>query len=242
MFHGPIARVLSVVALCLLCTLRAIPVPAQPPEDSEPATSADPKYNEIVSKLNTMTTSLDFTDAEMTDVIDFISQLTAINFVIDQRVYRDLRPEDLKVTIAVKDVPIRTALRLILGLRGLTAEYRDGALLVMPKKSLEEEVYLKMYDVRDLMFRIQDFPGPEISLKSTEDASVSAAFEEAGTAKFEDPNFIVDIIKQNCGSDTWDRVEGTSIAMAAGGVLLVNQSKAVHKEIAKLINLLRMYK
>lgn len=229
----------GLLAACVLCVRPAL---AQSADDQERVTTADPKYNEIVAKLGSMKTSLDFTDAEMTDVIDFVSQLTGINFVIDQRVYRDMRPEELKVTISVKDVPVRTALKLILGLRGLTAEYREGALLVMPKKSLEEEVYLKMYDVRDLMFRIQDFPAPEISLKSGSEAEVSVAFSDEPPAKFTDPNFIVDVIKQNCGGDTWERVEGASVAMAAGGVLLVTQSQAVHKEIAKLINLLRMYK
>lgn len=213
------------------------------PTDEDNALSNDPKYNETISKLNSMKTSLDFTDAEMTDVIEFLQQLSGINFVIDQRVYKDMRAEDLKVTIQVKEVPLKTALRLILNLRGLTAEYRDGALLVMPKKALEEETYLHMYDVRDLMFHIHDFPGPEISLKSDAgDSGVSAAFSDAVPTKFEDPTFLQDLIKQNCGPDTWDRVEGCSIAMAQNGVLLVNQSKSVHKEIERLINLLRMYK
>lgn len=213
------------------------------PTEEDAAQSTDPKYNEVVSKLNTMKTSLDFTEAEMSDVIEFMQQLSGINFVIDQRVYKDMRAEDLKVTIQVKEVPLKTALRLILNLRGLTAEYRDGALLVMPKKALEEETYLKMYDVRDLMFHIHDFPAPEISLKTDPgESGVSAAFTSEPVTKFEDPNFIVDLIKQNCGADTWERVEGCSIGIAAGGVLLVNQSKSVHKEIERLINLLRMYK
>ncbi len=203
--------------------------------------SKDSTYLSIVSKLNTKT-SLDFTDAEMQDVIDFMQQMTGINFVIDQRVFREMTPEQLRVTISLKDIPLKTALRLILHQRGLTAEYRDGALLVMPRKAVEEEVYLKMYDVRDLMFKIKDFPGPEISLQQGDESTVSAAFEPAETEKFENPDFIVDLIKGNTGTDTWERIEGCSVSMAANGLLLVVQNREVHKEIEKLINLMRLYK
>ncbi len=232
------------IALFALAVLTA-PVLAQesaPPKSSAGGSGIDPVREGVVNKLASMKTSLDFTEAELTDVIDFLQQLTQINFVIDRRVYENARPEDLKVTIQLKEVPLRTALRVILNQRGLTAEYKDGVLLILPKSALEEQIYLRMYDVRDLMFKIKDFPGPEITLQTGESDTVSAAFETETTEKFEDPNFIVDIVKGNTGGDTWDRIQGVSISMAANGILLVTQSREVHNEILKLINLMRLYK
>jgi hypothetical protein len=226
---------LTVFAVLSLST----PILAQSEDDDA---AQDPNYTAILNKLSTMKTSLDFTDADLQDVIDFVQQLTGINFVIDRRVFEEMTPEQLKITISLKELPLRTALRLILHHRGLTAEYRDGAMLIMPKKAVEEEVFLRLYDVRDLLFKIKDFPGPEIMLGGGDDSTVSAAFEEETVEKFEDPNFIVDLVKQNTGGDTWDRIEGCSVSLAANGMLLVVQNRDTHKEIDRLINLLRLYK
>lgn len=201
------------------------------------------KRAEIMSKLRTMKVSLDFRETPLQDVIDFIREMTQINFVIDQKVYEEIEPDKLTVTIKVDDLELRAALKLMLQMRGLTAVFRDGVLLIVTKKSQEENVFMRIYDVRDLLQPVRDFPGPEIALKSgdEDESTVGASVFDVGESN---PgittDFIVDTIKRSTGGSTWDS-DKCSIQVS-NGLLIVVQSKEVHAEVERLINLLRQYK
>lgn len=206
------------------------------PGDSE-------KRAEIVSKLRTMKVSLDFRETPLQDVIDFIREMTGINFVIDQKIYEEVEPDKLTITIKVDDLELRSALKLMLQMRGLTAVYRDGVLLIVTKQSQEENVFMKIYDVRDLLQPVRDFPGPEIALKSgdEEDSGVGAdVFDVGETNSPITTDFIVDMIKKSTGGSTWDS-DKCSIQVS-NGLLIVVQSREVQTEVDHLINLLRQYK
>ncbi len=202
------------------------------------------KRAEIMSKLRTMKVSLDFRDTPLQDVIDFIREMTGINFVIDQKVYEETEADKLTITIKVDDLELRSALKLMLQMRGLTAVFRDGVLLIVTQKSQEENVFMKIYDVRDLLQPVRDFPGPNISLAQGEDGATSgidtSAFNtpESNTAITTD--FIVDTIKKSCGGSTWDS-DKCSIQIS-NGMLIVVQSRDVHEEVNRLIDQLRQFK
>lgn len=203
----------------------------------------DEKRAEILNKLRTMKVSLDFRETPLQDVIDFVREMTGINFVIDQKVYDETEPEKLTITIKVDDLELRSALKLMLQMRGLTAVYREGVLLIVTKKSQEEETYMKLYDVRDLLRPITDFPGPEISLKQNEGdegGSVGANVFNVDEPRAMSSDFIIDLIKRSCGGSTWDS-DKCSIQVS-NGMLVVVQSKEVHRDVDRLINLLREYK
>ncbi len=53
---------------------------------------------------------------------------------------------------------------------------------------------------------------------------------------------IVDLVKRNCGGATWETVASASIGVSKSGLLLVNQNAAVHAEVERLLNQLRLYK
>ncbi len=202
----------------------------------------DEKRAEIMSKLRSMKVSLDFRETPLQDVIDFIREMTGINFVIDQKIYEEVEPANLTITIKVDDLELRSALKLMLQMRGLTAVYRDGVLLIVTKKSQEENVFMRIYDVRDLLQPIRDFPGPEISLAPPDEeggvgTSVFQADETSGAIT---TDFIVDTIKRSTGGSTWDS-DKCSIQVS-NGLLIVVQSREVHTEVDRLINLLRQYK
>lgn len=202
------------------------------------------KRAEILSKLRTMKVSLDFRDTPLQDVIDFIREMTGINFVIDQKVYEETEADKLTITIKVDDLELRSALKLMLQMRGLTAVYRDGVLLIVSQKSQEENVFMKIYDVRDLLQPVRDFAGPNISLATGEDGSPqgidSAAFNTPENNTAMNPDFIVDTIKKACGGSTWDS-DKCSIQIS-NGMLIVVQSRAVQDEVNGLIDQLRQYK
>lgn len=202
---------------------------------------ADEERDKIVSKLQNLKVSLDFRDTPLRDVVDFLREMAGFNIIVDAKIEEEIPAEKLAVTIKVDDLPLGQAMTLMLGMKDLTAVYRDGALVVVTKKSLQEEVYTHLYDVHDLLQQINDFAGPKIELK-TGDAQGGEGVDP-GTFITEEgatppkPERLVEMIKDACGTDTWG---GDRVSMqVSNGMLIVAQSRDVHRAIAAFLDRLR---
>lgn len=215
---------------------RPEPVLAQGREDA----SRDTRRQEIVAKLDAMKVSLDFDKTPLVEVIDFIRTLSEINFVIDKRV-RETYPDDpLEITLKVDNLSLRSALKLVLAMHDLTVKYKEGVLLVVPKDDAsDEDLVTRLYDVRDLLMTIPDFPGPNIELKPPDEESsgVQGLTEPPATPPME-PDFIVEMIQKNTGGETWEKNPKCSVTLN-NGLLVVVQTPEVHKEILNLLSMLR---
>lgn len=236
---GGIAAALSLVLL-----VGAVPAPAQEFGGDPVTPEMRAKRREIMLKLNSLKLSLDFTDAQLTDVIEFCREVAQINFVIDKRVFEKLSPQELSVTMKLTEVPLRVALKLVLEPKNLATIFRDGVLMIVPKEVLEEELVLQIYDVKDLMFKIVDFPGPDLELAGGGGSAggVGAVFGETTQPTIlTDPGQLTELIKKTVGGDTWERVPGTSVAIT-NGVLMVVQSRKIQREIAEMVMRLRQFK
>ncbi len=227
----PAALVLAAAALV------AAPVPAQ-----EKRAGTTSRQEEIAAKLSQIKISLDFSDAALPDVLDFVRSFSGIDFFIDPKVRERLNDEQMKVTMKVNDLPLRSALRLMLQGKGLTAVYREGVLVVVPKEEAEKDVALRIYDVRDLLMKIADNPGPVIELKPPSQAGAGIAIFDLNPPQPPvDPEFILDMIKNNCGGASWEENRSASITFN-NGLLMVNQTSRVHTEVARMIEKLRQYR
>lgn len=200
----------------------------------------DPQRDEVVSKLNNTKVSLDFRETPLQDVMDFVRELSGINIVIDPRVLEEVESEKLNITVKVDDLQLGSALRLVLGLRDLTAVYRDGVLLVVTKASLKDEVHTQLYDVHDLLQPITDFVGPVIELNTGEGSEGGVdpgSFITEPPPGPPTPSRLVEMVQDACGSDTWgsDKVS----IQVSNGVMIVSQSRDVHREIGVFLNRLR---
>ncbi len=214
----------------------ALPVRADDPDDVKQA---------ILNKLETTKISLDFKDTNLSEVIDFLHEVTGINFVLSKEVLEKSRGGELKVDIKLEDLPLRTALKLLLNLNDLTLVYKKGVLMVETKEERGLEHEMKMYDVKDLLMKIRDFPGPSLELSSTEGDSsgptTGIVEPDEGAHPFDDPESLVNIIRNATGGDsTWGK-DGVSIAIS-NGLLVVVQSGDIQREIQDLIVALRQFK
>jgi len=211
--------------------------PAPPPD-------AGSRYEHVVAKLKTVKISLEFKDTPLSDALDFIRSFSGIDFVIDGKVRDKFQADQLKVSLTVRDLPLRSALKLMLEGRGLAATYRDGVILIILKEELDQQVTLRIYDVRDLLMKIQDHPGPVIELRppsQTAGGVAGATFTlEEGNKTVLTEDFIVDLIKKTCTPGTWEN-QKASISMN-NGLLMVVQNKRAHDEVQQLIGMLRQYR
>ncbi|MCI0343056.1 MAG: hypothetical protein L0216_18250 [Planctomycetales bacterium] len=203
----------------------------------ERASTSDAREKQAHAKLDTMNVSLDFEDAPLKDVLKYLRQVSGLNIVLDPEVAQEANEQ--RVTLQVTDVSLRSAFSLVLEFVNLGMRWKNGVFLVAKGEKLKGEMILRLYDVRDLSMKIQDFPGPRIELKSSSDAAGDSGVIFADQESASPPpttDEIVETIKTMTGGGAW---EGGASVTVIGGLLLVKQTPEVHAEILKLIALLR---
>ena len=209
------------------------------------AGASDPHRQEMVNRLGTMRVTVDFNNTPFEEAIAYLRDFSGLNIVVDPEVYQQQSADSIKITLKAKDLLFKSVLKLMLGSHGLSAESRDGVLMIVPKGRLDKAVTLELYDVRDLLVKLQDHPGPKVELTSPGKPGVSNAgiivtgLEEPQPIMTEE--FITTMVKENTGGKSWDENPNASLVLT-NGVLAVSQSKRVHEEIKRFIGSLRQFK
>jgi len=227
-----IRHILATVALLMA----GVAAPAQSGPDDPPARPADPVRERIVGKLTGLRVTLEFNETPLEEAVEFIQQFSGLNILIDSTVTERHPKGSVKITMKVKDLPLASALKLMLETRGLTLLYRDQVLLVVTEDRANRSLFLQVYDVRDLLMKINAFPGPEISL---EPLKVGVGIPDMPEPPGElTADFVVNAVRANCGKETWDANPKVSIEHD-NGLLIVTQSQEIHKQIKSLLQKLR---
>ncbi|TLD42241.1 MAG: MSHA biogenesis protein MshL [Candidatus Jettenia ecosi] len=212
-----------------------------------PVESAPPK--EIEDALN-MIISFEFLDTPLKDVIIFLREKTNINMIIDSEA------GDVLITLKLKDVPLRVALKYILP-KGY--EYViEGDILHIYKQKME----LRVYDVRDILINLDDKDPLEFDITAS---SSQLSMRKKETVKTKDPSErvsdLIELIVTTIEPASWSyrthvigaatsngqrhmnipgQGEGSIIARAGHpGDLVVVNSKFAHKQIENLLASLR---
>jgi hypothetical protein len=228
-----------------MLTAAILGILALPALAQEGGNETDPRKQEVLNKLNTMRVTVDFTNTTLEEAISYLRDFTSLNIIVDAEVYKSQTEDQLKITLKVKDLLLKSVLKLMLTSRELTAMYKEGVVLIVPKGKIDKAVTLQLYDVRDLLVKIQDFAGPKVELVAPSKGGGGPL--TGATFTLEEPRstiteeFITEMVKQNTGDKSWDENPNASINLT-NGVMVVSQSKRVHEEIKRFINLLRQFK
>lgn len=101
--------------------------------------------------------SVDFRGEKLSRAVEVIREATGLNFVVAEG-------GETPVSLTVRDLRAKSALRLLLQPAGLGATLENGAVVIRAKSSLAAPVMLRIYDVRGMLAKLQDFPGARIEL------------------------------------------------------------------------------
>ncbi|OHB69443.1 MAG: hypothetical protein A2W23_10005 [Planctomycetes bacterium RBG_16_43_13] len=229
------------IAIALLISLIPTGVIAQ-----EEGNTNDPEKQEIMNKLDSTKVSFDFKDQSLESIIDYLRDFSGLNIVIDQKAIEKLG-ENNKITMKLNDITLKVALKLILSNKDLTATYKDRVLMIVPKEDAEKKVTLKIYDIKDLLVKLHDFPGPHVTIEPPPSAVPGRSgggivITPADDNELLTPDNIVEIIKQNTADGKWDSNSNASIELSSEGLLTVRQTQKAHNEIAVILAKLRQYK
>src|SRR3990167_3315692 len=220
--------------------LRLIP---NPPEGPFPKVIED--------ALNTII-SFEFLDTPLRDIVIFVREKSNINMVIDSEA------GNVPVTLKLKDVPLRTALKYILP-KGY--EYViEGDIIHFYKQKME----MRVYDVRDMLINLDDKEPLKFDITAAA-ASQMGFSKGAETVKAKDPSErvldLIELIVTTVEPSSWShrasvvgvsatgvqrsinipgQGEGSIVArMGQPGDLVVVNSKYVHKQIEDMLASLR---
>lgn len=177
--------------------------------------------------------SVDFDAVPFEEAVATVRTLSGVNLVLDPSV-RGGAP----VTLRLKDVRVRTVLRLILTDRKLTLVQRDGVWVIAPIQ--EGDVVVKVYDVRDLTASLTNFKGPFMDLTPSGDPLAGAILrlEPETTAPRTDADALLELIENSTGGGDWSANPRASLSVV-NGMLVVSQTARVHGEVSELLRLHR---
>ena len=195
---------------------------------------ADEARDEALRRMETLKVSVDFTDMRLAEAVEYVRELTGINFVILPKVAE--KDPEAKVTLKVRELSVKSVLKLMLASRGLVATWRDGAVVILPREDLQDSVTMRMFDVRSLLVKIQDFQGPKVELAPATGHVVDTifAFPEEPRPVMEE-SFLIDLVKDNTGSDSWSSNPRTALNLV-NGMMGVSQSPGVIREIEQFLS------
>ena len=165
---------------------------------------------------------LDFNEAPLQDVIDYLKTTKNIEIQLDTRVLADVNISgDTRVTINVKGITLKSALRLMF--RDMQPELsclvENEVLLITTPDVVDEELITKVYPVGDLV-----------------------ACRDENDAPWDDYDALIDLITTSTAkSITYDTTPGsiTGSTFGTAKVLIVSHNRNVHEEIADLLGKIR---
>src|SRR6185503_7232011 len=94
-----------------------------------PAFAQDNVKGEYENKLNNIKVTLDFTNAPLDSVVDYLREISGLNIFVDSKV----REKNLVISIKVTDITLRSIFGLMLKPHDCDIMFKDGVLQVMTK-------------------------------------------------------------------------------------------------------------
>jgi hypothetical protein len=189
-------------------------------------------------KLETLKVTVDFDNVKLPEAIDYLRDVTGLNLVLLPKAME--KDAESNIRLKVKDLSVKSVLKLLLSSRGLTASYRDGALVILPKEDLQSSTTMRIFDVRALQVKIQDFAGPRVELVAKSSKPDVGIFTVEEPKPVIEDEFLITMVKTSTGSGSWDSNPNAAVELH-NGQLVVTQTPAVLRESENLLNLLGQY-
>ena len=202
----------------------------------EPAWIRD--YRQILASRKV---TLNFPDTPFGEVINFLQDITGLNITVSPTV----DAEDITVSLRLREIPLKDALKIILEQTELAMTFQNETLMITPPDEARGDYYLEIYDVQDLLSRISDFPGDRIKVAADGgggggggggSGGFSFDDEEEQEGNVLEPDQLEEIVTNAVGEDNWD--DPASIEIHKGQII-INQTREMHAETRRVLKNLR---
>jgi type II secretory pathway component GspD/PulD (secretin) len=196
-----------------------------------PADAQDPRKSEYESKLKNLKLSLDFKEAPLEQVVDYLREIADLNLLADAKV----REKGISISLKVSELTLHSILKLMLQPHGCDVMYLEGVLMLMTKEDIADRtVKMELYDCRDILHPIRNFPGVDIDLSSTGAGVLTTDLDadEGGEMPIEE------LVRTHTGGGSWED-NPKAVVRLQNGLLVVKNTPEVHRQVRRLLDLLR---
>lgn len=201
------------------------------------AIQLDPEIQKTENILSTKVLPVIHEGVPLTDVISDIRRKANIPLRLSKEVEAASGSEE--VTINLEDIPIGSALKIILNDLGLTTQYKFGVLFVVEQGAEVDVsgVVTRVHDVRDLTFNIQEFAGPRLRLVPAEDSGGGPVIVYPDESERTlDIDRIEELVTESVAPDSWSEPNALKFF---GGQLVATHTPQVQAELRDFLDELR---
>ncbi len=221
---------------------RQIPILAMIKEEESPAVI------KIKSKLENQKVTINFSDTNFEEAINFLRDITGLNFVISNSASELVT--DKTVTLRLREIRLKNALALILASDpSLKWSIKHDVIYISTEEAEPPELFLEFYNISEIVQKVPDFPAPQIALSDIAEPWKPDSASGGGGGG------VIDLGDDDDDEDTvgagfdWAKLEELIEQMLgeddegeiryAKGLLIVRKSLEAHKKIQKLLATLR---
>jgi len=171
--------------------------------------------------------SIDFVAEPLKHVVESLSRQFGVPIVLAQKKLEEAGVSlDTPITKTLDNLPLESAVRLILNDVELGLTIRDNVIVISTHEDIESQLVTRVYPVFDLVAR-------------------SAVSDKDGkTIKHNDPDSLIEVITSTLKPDSWDDVGGPGAIdyLDSAGALVVSQTRDVQRQLDNLLLALRRAK
>jgi hypothetical protein len=176
--------------------------------------------------------------APLEEVAAYLQNVSGVNFVISAKVRDEVDDEEKSILLNLPERSILSLLNIITEVRpNLRWKIENGVVKFVTVEELTGGQILKMYEVRDLIRPISDFPGREINV-SPSNYEATAEDLEKREALVITEDALDQLIRDNIAPASWDADPANSLRIS-NGTMVVNQTPEVQAQIERLLEDLR---
>jgi len=213
-------------------------------EVGESLDEESPEVTRIKNQLKSYRVNLDFEDAALDAVIDYLRSITGINMVIDPEVKTELEASGTTVRLKLTNIPVGDALEILLANQeDLAYTFQEDVLLITKGSKAFGKPVPRFHDIRDIAFGLTRFRSPDIRLRTGQE-EMDEPIPMTGGIEAQEPEIspddIITLVRTNVAPETWDGNPGT--IDLTGGRLLVVHTPAIQRDVAKFLNELRKFR
>lgn len=198
-----------------------------------------PEEAAILAKLNNIKQEWNFSGATLQDWARYFSDRTGVIFDISTGA-AELDPGE--TTLESLSLPPRTAaqaLSVIGETTGVKWKIEHGVVQLVTSEFAGGRTYLKKYDVHDIVEGVPNKPGQDLKLLIPGEEPPLPPEEEEPMPTVIDASQLVELIRDNIATESWDLDEARYGIDALKGTLMVRNNRQVHAAIDRLLDDLR---
>ena len=200
-------------------------------------TADDPVKAQTLDDLKRIIVTANFEDTELSNLADFLSTQSKINFQLSNTVKSDFEET---ISFELGDRSVYSVLEVIDGsYEELSWMIEDGVVLFISSDELVGGQVNATYSVADLVTPIQDFIAPDINVQPSDDVIPPDEDLPEREANVIEAQQLEELITLAVAPESWDEDPNNSVRVTERGQMVVRQTPEVQRQIVQLLDDLR---